>query len=169
MNSNKKKKFVVKEFPRRRIKQNLRSVSWRSEMASVCRSIFLVAGSRSMAGRTRTLAHKTLNPMPVSSSSRRLSSVSRYFNFAVSFNHLPKFLFDLVWILYNFVFFHFHCSFFVLLQDCFVFGYCGVSDATPQRRRLSSVEVQNCRRLALLELAFWRLFNFLISIFQLFL
>ncbi|XP_038887804.1 protein NUCLEAR FUSION DEFECTIVE 6, mitochondrial [Benincasa hispida] len=46
-------------------------------MASVCRSLLTAAASRSMAGRTRTLAHKTLNPLLVSSSSRGFSSVSR--------------------------------------------------------------------------------------------
>ncbi|KAG6572036.1 hypothetical protein SDJN02_26611 [Cucurbita argyrosperma subsp. argyrosperma] len=49
-------------------------------MASVCRSLLAAAaagGSRSMAGRTRTLAHVTLKPVPVSSSSRGFISVSR--------------------------------------------------------------------------------------------
>ncbi|XP_022136047.1 protein NUCLEAR FUSION DEFECTIVE 6, chloroplastic/mitochondrial [Momordica charantia] len=47
-------------------------------MAAVCRSLLTAAGSRSIAGRTRTLTPKTLNPMPVSSSSSRgVPSVSR--------------------------------------------------------------------------------------------
>ncbi|XP_023531748.1 protein NUCLEAR FUSION DEFECTIVE 6, chloroplastic/mitochondrial [Cucurbita pepo subsp. pepo] len=46
-------------------------------MASVCRSVLTATGSRSMAGRTRTLLRKTLNPMPDSSSSKGLTSVSR--------------------------------------------------------------------------------------------
>ncbi|KGN44352.1 protein NUCLEAR FUSION DEFECTIVE 6, chloroplastic/mitochondrial [Cucumis sativus] len=40
-------------------------------MASVSRSLLTAAASRSMPGRTKSLAHKTLNPLPVSSSSSR--------------------------------------------------------------------------------------------------
>ncbi|XP_022933658.1 protein NUCLEAR FUSION DEFECTIVE 6, chloroplastic/mitochondrial-like [Cucurbita moschata] len=46
-------------------------------MASVCRSVLTATGARFVTGRTRTLVRKTLNPMPGSSSSRGLTSVSR--------------------------------------------------------------------------------------------
>ncbi|KAA0036617.1 hypothetical protein IC582_001631 [Cucumis melo] len=47
-------------------------------MASVSRSLLTAAAaSRSMAGRTRPLAHKTLNPLLVSSSSRSFPSITR--------------------------------------------------------------------------------------------
>lgn len=53
-------------------------------MASVSRSLLTAAAaSRSMAGRTRPLAHKTLNPLLVSSSSRSFPSITRYFHFKV--------------------------------------------------------------------------------------